>query len=241
MFLRRAFVAIVAAGCSTPPPDDVIVDSGVDSNGPVEAATDSGYIPDNPPGFWDSGNVEVPSEPTAPPVFDPPKGTTNTKPFAVTITSATKGATIYYTTDGTNPNTSSAKYTTPINVTSGMLTIKAMALAPGFLQSEIVAATYIVTVGGLTIEPVTFSPPGGSYTTDQNVTLSTLTMGATICYTLDGSDPNCDEEKGVCALGTTYAGPVAVTPNAAGRVITATACKPWSVRAAITRATYKTP
>ena len=40
-----------------------------------------------------------------------------------------------------------------------------------------------------TASPVTYSPPAGTYGTPQTVTLSTETAGASICYTIDGSEP----------------------------------------------------
>ncbi len=50
-----------------------------------------------------------------------------------------------------------------------------------------------VTISGLLGEvgaaPVTFSPTGGEYTTAQEVTLQTVTSGAVIHYTLDGTTP----------------------------------------------------
>jgi hypothetical protein len=50
-----------------------------------------------------------------------------------------------------------------------------------------------VTISGLLGEvgasPVTFSPNGGEYPTAQEVTLQTVTSGAVIHYTLDGTTP----------------------------------------------------
>ena len=50
---------------------------------------------------------------------------------------------------------------------------------------------FFYTQGGSggTVATPTFSPPGGTYTTTQSVTLATTTAGASIRYTLDGSTP----------------------------------------------------
>ena len=58
----------------------------------------------------------------------------------VTISCATDGATIYYTTDGTEPTSSSTKYTAAISVTD-YTTIKAIAIK-GTDESTIATATY---------------------------------------------------------------------------------------------------
>jgi len=79
----------------------------------------------------------------ATPEFSPAAGT-YTVPQAVTIIDAAPGATIYYTTNGTNPTTSSPKYNSPITVSSTE-TIKAMAVATGYSNSPIASATYTIT------------------------------------------------------------------------------------------------
>ena len=56
-------------------------------------------------------------------------------PQAVTISSATLGATIFYTTDGTAPTTSSMVYSTPLNVTT-TTKIRAIAVAAGKVDSR---------------------------------------------------------------------------------------------------------
>lgn len=59
-------------------------------------------------------------------------------------------ATIYYTTDGSEPTTASKVYSSPISVSSDT-TIKAMALAAGYTQSNAMTATYrIGTVYSIT-------------------------------------------------------------------------------------------
>ena len=60
----------------------------------------------------------------------------------VTITSATEGATIYYTTDGSNPTTSSAT-AQPIAI-NAVTTIKAIAVKDGLNNSTVATATYTV-------------------------------------------------------------------------------------------------
>jgi hypothetical protein len=79
--------------------------------------------------------------PAAQPVFSPVGGAYST-PQTVTISDATSGATIYYTTDGTTPTTSSPVYTGPITVSSTE-TIQAIATAPGYETSILWSAAYI--------------------------------------------------------------------------------------------------
>ena len=64
---------------------------------------------------------------------------------SVTLSSTTAGATIYYTTDGSTPTTSSTQYTEAINVGEGTTTIKAIAVLNG-VSSEVASATYVVTI-----------------------------------------------------------------------------------------------
>lgn len=75
------------------------------------------------------------------PVFTPASGTiVPAEGLSVTIT-AGEGATIYYTTDGSNPTTDSDEYVSPIAITSGC-TIKAFAVEEGKDASNIVTAVY---------------------------------------------------------------------------------------------------
>jgi len=65
----------------------------------------------------------------------------------VTLTDGTAGATIYYTTDGSTPTTSSSIYTNPITITA-TATIKAIATASGFSASAVASGTYTLTPPG---------------------------------------------------------------------------------------------
>jgi uncharacterized repeat protein (TIGR03803 family) len=103
----------------------------------------------------------------------------------VTITDATPGATIYYTTDGETPTNSPTKYAGAITVSEDE-TIKAIAVAPGDNLSAVASAT--IKVGtpaiGATLAPsgLTFASTGvGSSTAAKKVTLkSTGTSALTI-------------------------------------------------------------
>ncbi|WP_410666481.1 chitobiase/beta-hexosaminidase C-terminal domain-containing protein [Amycolatopsis sp. cmx-4-68] len=86
------------------------------------------------------------------------------------------------------------------------------------------------TVGGggtTTVAAPTFSPPGGTYSSAQTVTISSATSGATIRYTVDGSTPT--------ASSTLYSGPISV-PNS--RTVNAIALKSGSTTSPVSSATY---
>jgi hypothetical protein len=80
----------------------------------------------------------------ATPVFSPVAATYDSIE-SVTITNATAGATIYYTTNGSAPTTSSTKYTGAITVTQTE-TIQAIAIAGGYANSAVASATYTITL-----------------------------------------------------------------------------------------------
>lgn len=77
------------------------------------------------------------------PTFSPAGGT-YTSAQSVTISDSTSGATIYYTTDGTTPTTSSSVYSSPINVSS-TVTIEAIATASGYSTSPVSSTTYTIS------------------------------------------------------------------------------------------------
>ena len=68
---------------------------------------------------------------------------TYTSAQTVTITDATTGAAIYYTTNGTTPTTASTLYTGPVTVSSTE-TLKAIAVASGYSNSAVATATYTI-------------------------------------------------------------------------------------------------
>ncbi len=89
---------------------------------------------------WD--HLTYPGNVAALPVFNPPAGAyTGTQ--QVSITDATPDAAIYYTTDGTTPTTASTPYTVPIAI-SANTTLKAVAVASGYLHSSVAPAVYTI-------------------------------------------------------------------------------------------------
>ena len=78
--------------------------------------------------------------PAATPTFSPTAGAYNAAQN-VEISTTTDGAEIYYTTNGTEPTTSSTKYTTAIAVNKNT-TIKAIAVKDGLANSAVATANY---------------------------------------------------------------------------------------------------
>lgn len=129
-----------------------------------------------------------------------------TAPAAGTFTSsvavslgATNGAAIRYTLDGSTPTTSSALYSAPLNVVA-TTTIKAKAFHSDYTASAVTTGAYTIKVAA-----PTFSPGAGAYTAGQAITVATATPGATIHYTLTGSDPTTSDPT-LASGGTLVAG-----------------------------------
>jgi hypothetical protein len=90
-------------------------------------------------------------------VFSPAAGSF-TSAQSVTITDATTGSTIYYTTNGTTPTTASTLYSGPIAV-GATTTINAIAVATGYTSSAVATATFTITVPPVTGTPVDLTLP----------------------------------------------------------------------------------
>lgn len=141
----------------------------------------------------------------AAPVFTPAAGVyTNIQYVTLNTNSDPVGATLRYTTDGSEPSEASPIYTAAIPVTSQ--TIKVKAFKADWLPSVTYEASYTIT-GQVTISAPVFSPAAGTYQTAQSVIVSgTLNPAdAVIHYTTDGTDPTL--------ASPVYAGPIAVDLN----------------------------
>jgi hypothetical protein len=112
-----------------------------------------------------------PSTAAATPTFSVPAQTYATSQ-TVSITDATGGAIIYYTTNGTTPTTSSTKYSGRITVSSTE-TLKAIAVATGYTNSAMATATYTIRTATPTINFASgFSGSGGRMALNGSAQLS---------------------------------------------------------------------
>ncbi len=87
---------------------------------------------------------EKPLPKAAEPTFQPENSASATQSVTVTLSCATEGAKIYYTTDGTAPTTASTEYTAPftLDLSTGAKTVKAIAGGEGLRESAVVSKTY---------------------------------------------------------------------------------------------------
>jgi N-acetylneuraminic acid mutarotase len=115
--------------------------------------------------LWEFG-ASAPSflPPAATPTLSPAGGTFASSQ-SVTISDSIPGATIYYTTNGTTPTTSSTQYTGAITVSSTE-TIQAIAIASGYSSSTVNSAAY--TIGVPPDFSVTASPASLTVIAGQN-------------------------------------------------------------------------
>lgn len=134
----------------------------------------------------------------APTVSVSPAGGTYNGSVQVTLTANLTSATIYYTTDGSTPTTSSTVYSGPLTFTR-TTTLKAIAVASG-RTSTVVTQTYTINATGPTI---TASPSGSTFGGPVSVSLSSNESNTTIHYTTDGSTPTTSSA--------TYSTPIRLT------------------------------
>lgn len=156
------------------------------------------------------------------PVLSPKSGN-YTAGQSITLTDATNGAVIYYTTNGATPTTSSTRYAGAIAV-SQTTTIHAIAAASGYTNSAVASATYTITLPAAT--PV-ISPKAGQYGGTQTVTITDATAGAVLYYTTNGAAPT--------AQSTRYSGAIKVS---ATETIQAIAVASGDTNSAVASSTY---
>ena len=117
------------------------------------------------------------------PTFSPAAGIF-TGSQSVTLTSSTDGATIYYTTDGTDPTEASTQYTGSITV-SETTTIKAIAVKEGMDNSTVAEATYTITQP-ITIAELNTKTTNGTYLVNFQNAIVTYVNGSN-CYIEDAT------------------------------------------------------
>lgn len=132
-----------------------------------------------------------------------PTSDTYTDTISVELASATDGAKIYYTLDGSDPTAATGTlYTGAISISKDTV-VKAIAVKEGSKDSFVVTFAYKVT---LTVAAPSPDLANGKYDGNQTVTVTCPTEGAKIYYTLDGSTPSAEN-------GTLYTGPITLTKS----------------------------
>lgn len=109
----------------------------------------------------------------------------------VTLTANSAPATIYYTTDGSEPTAASAVYAAPIAIAIDT-TLKYRAIDANGNLEQTKSQTYTLDAS---IPTVTASPLGGSFSIPQTITLTPNEQNATIYYTTTGIAPTTSSAK----------------------------------------------
>lgn len=146
------------------------------------------------------------SSQAATPTFSPAGGT-YTSAQTVSISDATAGAAIFYTTDGSTPGTSSTPYTGPITVSSTK-TIKAIAMASGCSISAVASATYTINAPAdfqVSVNPTTLTIVAGQSGTAQFTVTPTNGFNSPVSFACSGLP-----SEATCTFN-----PTSVTPNGA--------------------------
>jgi hypothetical protein len=156
------------------------------------------------------------------PTFSPVAGT-YVGSQSVSLVDTQSGVTIYFTTDGSTPTTSSSVYSSPIAI-SATETINAFAAEAGYTSSPVNSALF--TIQGTLPTPI-ISPNGGTITIGQSVTLSDSQNGSSVYYTTNGTTPSSSS-----AL---YTGPITIS---ASETIEAIAVAAGNANSAIATASF---
>jgi hypothetical protein len=155
----------------------------------------------------------------------------------VSIGDTNSAATIYYTTNGNAPTTSSTQYTGSIKVSSTE-TLEAMAVVTGCSNSNTATATYTITTTPGTLS-IYLSPPGAQSTTVSGAlteTFDTLTASTTPYTTAYIS------KAGIGTYTGSSADPYAiVAPNVYGGATDSTSSTPTNYFAVGTESTSENP
>ena len=133
------------------------------------------------------------------PVISPESGTTFGTSLTVTMSCPTEGATIHYTTDGSDPTAESPVYSR-FRI-YGRTTVKAVAEKNGLL-SDVATAEYAL---GRCVDPVFSLADGASFAHSNQVVSIRWHYDGVLRYTIDGTDPTVESPI--------YEGPFAVSDS----------------------------
>lgn len=153
--------------------------------------------------------------------FSPNGGSFNNS-IILTLSCSTSGATIRYTTDGSDPTSASAEYQNSITLDSTGQ-VKARAFKDGYDASDIFTKNFNFSVAQIIPDP-----KEGNIEPGIKIKLSTVTINAEIRYTTDDKQPSCSN-------GETYKDPIQIDTTT---TINAIGCKTGYTPSAIMTETY---
>lgn len=153
-------------------------------------------------GFQGAGDLPVVSEGTvATPTVSPSAGAIAIG-TSISLSCDTASATIYYTTDGSDPRSSATREVYSASLTyAAPMTLRAFACKEGYTDSAVLDATYSTA----RVAKPAFSPTAGAVASGTDVSITSDTASAVIKYTTDGSDPRTSD------TAVTYSAAVDVT------------------------------
>ena len=122
----------------------------------------------------------------ATPTIAPTSGKVATNSLIFNLTCMTSGASIRYTTDGSEPTSTSTLYSSPRTLTQSAI-VKAKAFYSGMVESATAEATY--TVLQTVATPTMLPADGTAFSLLRKISMFCSTSGAEIHYTVDGSIP----------------------------------------------------
>jgi N-acetylneuraminic acid mutarotase len=172
--------------------------------------------------------------PAVTPMFDIDSGTYSSG-GSLTISNGMSNASFFYTVDGTTPTPGSTPYTGSITVVSSE-TVKAIATAPGYPNSGIASATYVIDAA-----VPTFSLSGGTYTTAQTVAINDTTPAAKIYYTTDGTTPTESSSQYSGAISVSVTETIQAIASAAGYADSDVASASYTIEAPAATPSFNVP
>jgi len=136
---------------------------------------------------------------TSAPVLDPTKSDFTAEAL-IKVTTATTGAELRCTLDGSDPTAETNIVKSPVSVTQTGSLVRCLATRDGLTASDVTSMASPIVIKAI---PPVMTPNSGLFTNQATIVMSCASAGCTIYYTTDGSDPS--------PSSTLYTAPVVVT------------------------------
>ena len=133
------------------------------------------------------------------PVLDPTKGDFTAEAL-IKVTTATTGAELRCTLDGSDPTAETNVVKSPVSVTQTGSLVRCLATRDGLTASDVTSMASAIVIKAI---PPVMTPNSGLFTNQATIVMSCASAGCTMYYTTDGSDPS--------PSSTLYTAPVVVT------------------------------